>query len=481
MNEKISRYEDFGAVGDGKHDDLPAIVACHEYANKHGARVVARDDATYYIGGKSLTATIKTSTNFGKAKFIIDDTTLENIKSDVFQICSDHEVYTADILTLSKNQKRVDFLHTGKAYVRVFNDKRTVYIRKGLNRDNGSAASDAFIVDYDGFILTDINWDYESVTGAYARSVEDEPITVEGGFFTTVANQAESFYNYHKRGIHTERSNVTIRGLAHYVVGEGDHGAPYNGFISVGECYNFTIEDCLLTPHRTYCTEGVYPGSVVSMGTYDFNLSGTIGVTMRNVTQTIDITDSRYWGIIGTNFSKDVLIENCVISRYDAHCGVTNATIRNTTLGYHGLNLIGFGTFSIENSTVQAYSFINLRDDYGSFFNGSLSIKNCVWVPSSNNRTVFNAVNSADHDFGYECGMPRHIQIDGFTIADSADNSATEFYLFPEYDKQYAPNKPFAYGIPEVVEIENLTVASGKQFALAENPELYTGLSIKGL
>ena len=34
MENKILTYEEFGAVGDGINDDLPAIVACHAEANR---------------------------------------------------------------------------------------------------------------------------------------------------------------------------------------------------------------------------------------------------------------------------------------------------------------------------------------------------------------------------------------------------------------------------------------------------------------
>ena len=43
-------YKAFGAKGDGKTDDLAAIIAAHEYANEHHLPVKADEDAVYYIG-----------------------------------------------------------------------------------------------------------------------------------------------------------------------------------------------------------------------------------------------------------------------------------------------------------------------------------------------------------------------------------------------------------------------------------------------
>lgn len=45
MNEnKYVTYEQFGAKGDGKTDDMPAIIAAHDYANENGLDVKANDD-----------------------------------------------------------------------------------------------------------------------------------------------------------------------------------------------------------------------------------------------------------------------------------------------------------------------------------------------------------------------------------------------------------------------------------------------------
>jgi hypothetical protein len=67
-------YEAFGAVGDGVTDDLPAIVEAHAFANAHGLPVQTKPGATYHLGRRALTAMIATDTDWGTARFIIDDT-----------------------------------------------------------------------------------------------------------------------------------------------------------------------------------------------------------------------------------------------------------------------------------------------------------------------------------------------------------------------------------------------------------------------
>ena len=90
-DESPVRYADFGAVGDGKTDDLQAIADAHAFANEHGRHVRADDNATYYLGGAATTVIIETDTEFGQAKFIIDDTQLRDRRKNVFEVRSKHE------------------------------------------------------------------------------------------------------------------------------------------------------------------------------------------------------------------------------------------------------------------------------------------------------------------------------------------------------------------------------------------------------
>ncbi len=47
---EVVTYEAFGAVGDGVHDDLPAICRAHEHANAQGLPVKSKPEATYHLG-----------------------------------------------------------------------------------------------------------------------------------------------------------------------------------------------------------------------------------------------------------------------------------------------------------------------------------------------------------------------------------------------------------------------------------------------
>ncbi len=471
---KFATYEQFGAVGDGVADDMPAIVACHEYANANSLPVKARDDAKYYIGGKNITAIIKTDTDFGDAEFIIDDRELESVHTECFRALPDSEAFVPQIIRLERGQKQIDFPHDGRVYVRVRSSEQKVFIREGLNQNNGTDKNDCFIVDADGNILTDIDWDYAAITHSWAKSADDRPITIRGGIFTTIANQWKSEYNYHNRGFNISRSNVTVTGLTHHVTGELDHGAPYTGFITISEAVDVTVRDCLLTPHFTYYTASQIPGRDVPMGSYDLSANASIGVKLIGIHQTIDIMDSRYWGLMGSNFCKDMYLEGCVMSRFDAHQGVTNAVIRGCTLGHMCLNLIGHGSFLIEDSQTFGNALISLRPDYGSTWDGNITIRNCTWKPRNTNMTVIYASNGGNHDFGYVCHLPHRIYIDGLKILDGGiGDESTRLFVLPDYDRNFSSGKPFAYLPTEYVRIRNVTTESGRKCELCAKPEEY--------
>ena len=476
VNDGVLHYEDFGAVGDGVTDDFAAIIACHDLANKAGLPVKAKDGATYYIGGKNASAVIKTDVDFGTAKFIIDDTVLENIKAHVFKVESDFEPFSPDIKMLLKGQKKLMIGNENDLYIRVFNSNSPKFIRKGLNMNNGNPTTDCFLLDKEGNITPSIDWDYPEITKTYAIRSDDKPITISGGIFTTVANRAESFYNYHARGFSIKRSNTTVKGLTHYVEGEIDHGAPYGGFLNVTECANVNVVDCLLTAHLIYWTESKVPGKPVAMGSYDINFGSVVNGNCKNVTQTTDIMDKRYWGIYTSNFSKNLTLENCVLSRFDAHQGVTNVTIKGCKLGHQCMNLIGFGEAIIEDTEAYGHNFISLRSDYGSIWNGNVTIRNCSWNPAGDKMQVIGAYNTGDHDFGYTCCMPANVSIDGLTVHNS--DKKNPVYLLANYDSEFEKDKPYAYVTTKELTYKNIVSENDIEPKICESYAQYEGLEI---
>lgn len=483
----LVRYSEFGARGDGKTDDIDAIAATHAFANQESLSVKADEGSTYYISGKNRTAVIRTDTDFGTASFIIDDTDVQNRNSNVFLVSSSQQPFKLEgVSSLKRNQEKIAVSLPGTCLVTVTNSNIKRYIRFGPNQNNGSSQTDIFIVDKNGFINMDapIIWDFDQITDITALPLDKTPLTITGGRFNTIANSAESKYNYYSRGIAIRRSNVLVNGLEHRITGEGDHGAPYGGFIYVGDCAFVTVRNTILTGHKMYPTIGS-AGVSVSMGTYDISLNKALNVSFINCSQTNDIKDSRYWGILGSNFCKNLVYDHCTFSRFDAHMGVANATIRNSTLGHQGINAIGSGTFTVENSTIYGSNLVNLRSDYGSTWQGELIIRNCIFVPSGGRSTRASLIGgsySGQHDFGYTCYMPERITIENLKIDDS--NHPEEYQgpaIFANFNHAMTDNsyqEKFPYVKTREVILRNVTTISGKTLRVSDNPFMFKDVKV---
>ncbi len=483
----VVRYSDFGARGEGKTDDIDAIAATHTFANQYGLSVKADEGATYYISGKNRTAVIRTDTDFGTAAFIIDDTDVQNRNAHVFLVSSGLQTQKLEgVSSLKRNQKKIDVPLPGTCIVTVTNSHVKRYIRFGPNQNNGSSQTDIFIVDKNGNVDMDapIIWDFDQITDITALPIDEKTLTITGGRFTTIANSAESKYNYYSRGIAIRRSNVIVNGLEHRITGEGDHGAPYGGFINIGDCSYVTVRNTILTGHKTYQTIGA-AGVSVSMGTYDISLNRALNVSFVNCSQTNDINDGSYWGLMGSNYCKNLVLDSCTFSRFDAHMGVANATIRNSTLGHQGINAIGSGTFTVENSTIYGRNLINLRSDYGSTWQGEFFIRNCVFVPAGGrpaSASLIGGSYSGQHNFGYTCYMPERITIENLRIDDSKH---PEDYRGPAIFSNINPQmtdesylEKFPYVITREVILRNITTTSGKALRLSDNAFMFRDVKV---
>jgi hypothetical protein len=446
---KFVNYEDFGAIGDGRANDFQAIKSAHEYANNNKLSVKTKSDAVYYIGDTDSGITVMTDVDWNTSKFIIDDTNVSNRRLPIFAVMSDlqsddNSVNTVEIplKILSKTTEKLDITLPYKCQVILKNADVKHYIRYGLNQNDGIPQTDTIVIDKDGTLSVPASWDFDNITSMKVIPVDEKTLFITGGTFTTIANYEESKYNYFSRNISIRRSNVTIDGITHYIENERDHGAPYGGFISAHESCDITVKNCFFTGHKIYDTIGA-AGKPVSMGSYDVNFGTCVNVNLLNCRQ-VNIRDTRYWGSFTSNHCKNIVIDGCYISRIDAHMGVTNYTIKNTTLGWQGLNAIGHGLLTVENVTSYSNgSLINLRLDYGSTWDGDVIIKNSTWNVSDRitNPAIIGGYNSGDHNFGYVCHLPNSVTIENLTV----ENVKGNLYLYNDITPADYAEKPYPY------------------------------------
>ena len=377
-------YEDFGAKGNGVVDDFEAIKACHNYANLYGHTVNATPGATYLIGKNDAgtAATIKTDTNWNGCTFIFDDRRIQQpltasqnngiaVEGDpgyntpVFLVDSDRKYVRLTstgipISTLSKGAENVGFAPGYRALLVVYNDNVKHYIRYGSNADDGKDQHEIILVDKDGNVdpSTPIQWDYEAITKIMIYHAADTPITISGGEFDEDAgidnrthiitryNQGRSFYTYFSRNINIKRSNVVIENITHeftdYKLEEdGGSGPPYNGLITVDYCTDVLVQGFEFVRPPSYHVE---TDKSNRMGTYDLSAGGANRLTFKNCKQSgFFLEDGSIFeaGCMGTNYCKNLTFDGVMLGRFDAHCGVYNVTIKDSTV--NKLNFIGDG------------------------------------------------------------------------------------------------------------------------------------------
>ena len=467
-------YEAFGALGDGVADDMPAIRAAHAYANEHSLGVRTKSDATYHLGGRALTAVIATDTDWNTSRFTIDDTEVEDHRAPLFEVRSLLAAEELQIDRLTRDQKQLDARPAHDCLVLVENDNSRLYIRRGLNQNNGTPQHDCFVLRRDGSVEADIDWNYDVITRVEARPIDDTTLSIRGGVFTTFANRMDNSggYKYWARNIVISRSSTEVDGLTHYVVGETAMGSPYSGFVSARQCAFITLRNCFATGHKIYSTIGA-AGKPVNMGSYDYDANNVVGFRMINCRMN-HILDRTRWGVVGSNFCKDILLEDCHLSRMDTHMGVSGTyVIRRCTLGWMGLNAIGRGRLTVEDSTLYGNALVNFRRDYGSTWEGDVEIRNCRWTPAGGEKCwphMINVSNDGTHDFGYPCSMPRQVIIDGLFVDDThtpEDYQGMYFFTDPDdvqdglEDTAAPAERPFPYTGCQQVAVRGLTTASG--------------------
>ena len=293
---------------------------------------------------------------------------------------------------------------------------------------------------------TPLHWDYEIVTAALVKCVSDTPITVKGGDFVTISNQAANYYDSYGRNIKITRSNVTVKDVTHSLINEGATRAPYSGFTNTYFANNVRFENMTIQHHKNRYDAA----SGALLGTYEIGASYSNNLQWINIDQSNFFEDDgsvSYKGLFGTNYCKNFYFDGCNMTSLDAHCGLYNGTVKNST--FEHMNFIGEGLIKLENVTVYADAtscVINLRDDYGSTWKGDIEISGLT-VKYSKNLSLISLCKASYHDwwFGYTTYLPEKIYLDdvklvkykqttdknGNRTETEISTNAIPLYLFP--------------------------------------------------
>ena len=362
------------------------------------------------------------------------------------------------------------------ALLKIYNTKNKTYMRWGYVDNAGQNQCEVVLVDKDGNIdpSTPILLDYTEVTSITVVRTDIHTITIRNATVESIASQintlgkggsiAHSFY--------LSRPNTVFENMHHVITGEiaknapsrlnsetglwedvsgegysynsttkkimyggmeytGDDvqpfiGCTYSGFVQCRDAHNIHVKGCTFQA-RVYYNEG----------TYDISATFANKVIFEDCIQS-NFFDKRpeyekygestvanlslCWGVSGTNFCKNLDYINCELTRYDAHCGVVNGRIIGGKIAI--VRLIGGGNFTIEGVEFYPRSGapIQLREDYGGSFNGTLTVKDCDFkygwysqLGNNNYSPTLISTGSAQWDNNYTTYFP-NIIIDGITF-----------------------------------------------------------------
>ena len=536
-------YAQFGAIGDGKAEDFQAIYNAHVFANQGGQKVMGDGpNARYYIHAIPCTIPVQTDVDFNGATFHLDDrgSEVHAQRSHIFTFVPEYEAVSYDAPKLEAmfgNDIELRFGDTSipwlaelietTSFVQIRNNHKD-YIRHGANISSGQYRRDIVVVNPDGTLNEDtpVIWDFVAgdqilnnglkleVVSTHAielitiRRADETPITMENGNFERDACEVvaetgyENKYVAYGRGLGIQRCNVTIKNLNHKIISEPylptsgygydadmklRHSYPYGGFLAFGNTYNCYAIDCNLNAHTTYHEAKTTTATPVAMGTYDLTVGNSTNIYLEGLTNGVDICDTQYWGIMCSNGAKNMHFLDCSLNRFDAHEGFWNASLVNCEYG-HTINVIGGGYFYCENTTkAVGTTFISLRGDYGSTFNGTIELVNCTHkglmsyrgqdnenrglaYPDSAVMTVitggYSDVYTGEYqegnagafpylkwDFGYTCYMPQNVILNNFVfehgtpvvffnVGDACFNKPEDFVHKSDYEGKTINGRP---------------------------------------
>ncbi len=494
---KYVTYEQFGAIGDGKHDDFAAIKEAHDYANERGIAVKADGTKTYYIcdtriDGKAESIIIKTDTDWGGAHFIIDDTDVGyfdgtgRATKHIIQVSSDYEVETIEdtnvlsaLSGIGEGTKKINLALGYPALLCIYDKNSRVYRRTGEGKkaELGIEQFEIILVDSEGNVdsSTPFMFNYKEVTKVEVVRTDIKPITVSDGIFITKASRVNALADgkrasYFARGIYINRSYTTFIGIEHYVEGEittfehRDHdlrGPCYEGFFVPDFAQQIILKNCVMTGRRYYQIMGTYDFMASKVNIIrlldckqsNFEIADEEGKTVYSMAYS-PVTGTKYcWGIGGTNNCKNMEYIGCRLSRFDAHQGLYNGKIIDCEI--NAMELIGKGELIIENTKWYGpytnYAFFCLRSDYGSTWNGTLKVKDSTLYPKSGNLYLVSH-SFSNWDYGYRCYFP-NVEVENVRIEGLAEG-AKLYFLTENSSSAKEPNMhlPVTLNIPHEYE-----------------------------
>jgi hypothetical protein len=174
-----------------------------------------------------------------------------------------------------------------------------------------------------------------------------------------------------------------------------------------------------------------------------------------------------YWGIMGSNYSKNVTYRDSTLSRFDAHAGVYNFKIIGCEIAQ--IKITGGGLGIIEDCIIHNNIVATMREDYGTYWRGDLIIKDVI-LKNDNSSVVLlqgnvHDVHVHDAEMGFKTQMPNvyveNLWIEDYESTRKSDVGLTVFNII-------ADESMFFTGKGECNEIlpaQNITIKNSDDYS----------------
>lgn len=419
INVKSVNYKMFGAKADGENDDGMQIKSAHDYANKYNIPV-NNPSGDFWIK-RANNISIQTNVQWGNTKFHIDER--YNSTTPRFSVRGRQESKAA--VLSSKDKKAVleglkNKDTTIPALARYVNSLAVIVDANdnfGARYSGSSQARvrkkrDFFIIEEHGRILGDV-LDFNDYTSLTIYPAETSYLVVEGGVFLLSGHNSELMdKGYMHHGIQVTRSRTIIKnqwvGLES---GQKDTAMlARHGFYSFLRAFDVQLKNIRQIPYeKTRATAE----TTLSQGTYGISCNTVMNTLFSNVTAE---GGRVHWGVFGTNYVKNIWIERCYFNRFDIHSFGWNVYIKDSHIGEKGITVTGGGDLRVENSSCRGKNFVSFRPDYGSRWDGDITIKDCRYYAAGNTTDALLRYGSRDRDYHYNIGHGRRITVENVEI-----------------------------------------------------------------
>ncbi|MEF2243687.1 MULTISPECIES: hypothetical protein [unclassified Paenibacillus] len=430
-------YKVFGTKNNGIFDDGIAIKKAHAFANAKKLPII-NPSGEYWIKD-TYDIEIQTGVDWGMSVFHIDEA-FNRTDASRFLVSGEKPAIELErsrqmqlLPYLRKGQYIIPELKEFANHIVIVRDDHCRVGHRSGDIQKSWAMEDFFYVEEHGRILGEITWDFGDITHLELIPCDPNYLVIQGGSFFLTGNNSGDGGQYKWAGFQIMRSRTTIRNQ--YVglePGCSDISMdPRKGFYGIYKCADITLENIRMIPSE--CRRG---GSLnVPHGTYGIHGERVLNLLLKNV---IAEGSHIHWGVVGTNLIKNFRVESCRINRIDVHFHCHNLYVRDSTIGLKGITVTGGGDLFVENTTVYGNTFIQLRRDYGSRWDGDIRIRNCkLRVAETEDHKSILSFDHEDKYYGYDIVYSRTIKIEDFIIdytSEPSDDSDMRLVYHPSLD-----------------------------------------------